>query len=139
MTTTAEQPDIAAVNDLDLAAEGVFDAASGQFKGGKCESCGALSVPRKFICHACNANIIDQVLIPATGNLYSYTTLHVSATLATPYTLGYIDLESGVRVLGHIASPADRLGCDVPVAAAESSASPTGWAFVLQTEGTTND
>lgn len=35
----------------------------------------------------------------ASGRLCSWSTVHVSASRATPYTLGYVDLDDGLRVL----------------------------------------
>lgn len=33
------------------------------------------------------------------GRLYSWSTVHVAAGRPTPYTLGYVDLDDGLRVL----------------------------------------
>ncbi len=38
------------------------------------------------------------------GRVYSYTTVHVSSSRPTPYTLGYVDLDEGVRVLATLES-----------------------------------
>lgn len=49
------------------------------------------------------------------GTLYSYSTVHVSSTRATPYRIGYVDFENGVRVLAEVRGETQDLGCDVPV------------------------
>jgi uncharacterized OB-fold protein len=49
------------------------------------------------------------------GTLYSYSTVHVSSSRPTPYTIGYVDFENGVRVLAQVEAGATPLACDQPV------------------------
>lgn len=49
------------------------------------------------------------------GLLYSHSTVHVSASRETPYTIGYVDFPNGLRVLASVRDAAADLGCDVPV------------------------
>lgn len=101
----------------------------GALHGGRCSNCGASSFPRAFICPSCNATDIETVEIPGNGSLYSFTTVHISPTFPTPYTLGYVDLEDGLRVLGQVRVPPEDLRCDIPVHAHLDPDSPTGWSF----------
>lgn len=49
------------------------------------------------------------------GVLYSHSTVHVSASRVTPYTIGYVDFPNGLRVLASVRDAYEGLGCDVPV------------------------
>lgn len=49
------------------------------------------------------------------GTLYSYSTVHVSSVRLTPYSIGYVDFENGVRVLAEVRGQACALACDIPV------------------------
>jgi DUF35 OB-fold domain, acyl-CoA-associated len=51
----------------------------------------------------------------AAGRLYSWSTVHVSAARATPYTLGYVDLDGGSRVLAVLDGNPDALRIGAPV------------------------
>jgi uncharacterized OB-fold protein len=50
-----------------------------------------------------------------TGRLYSWSTVHVSASRPVPYTLGYVDLDDGLRVLAVLDGEAGELRMDGPV------------------------
>jgi uncharacterized OB-fold protein len=100
-----------------------------EFRGGKCTECGALSIPRAVICPTCNSTVVEMCLIQGTGVLYSYTTVYSSATFPTPYTVGYVDLDSGLRVLGQVLESAESIECDARVTVHSTSQSPTGWGF----------
>lgn len=106
----------------------------GALRGGRCEQCAALSFPRAYICHQCNSTDIAAHEIPGRGSLYSFTTVHISPTFDTPYTLGYVDLEGGLRVLGQVFVPQDELACDTRVVAVTTPDSPTGWGFIPEPE-----
>ena len=131
MNRVDEKPQIQPSADLDTAHEGLYDDAANRLRGGSCSSCAAKSVPRKFICSVCGSDSIESALLSGVGTLYSYTTIHVSASFPTPYTVGYVDLECGIRVLGHLLIPEQDLGCDLQVTARSSAQSATGWGFAL--------
>jgi len=42
------------------------------------------------------------VALPSSGELYTYSSVHISATRETPYHLGYIDLPGDVRLLAEL-------------------------------------
>lgn len=72
--------------------------------GVRCSACGhpcALQVPR---CPRCRAPTEAGHFGPD-GVLWATTTIHVaSGGHAAPYTLGYVDLDEGPRVLAHVAN-----------------------------------
>lgn len=75
--------------------------------GGRCKTCGALSFPRADVCTECLSLDVETVYLSSEGQLYSYSVVHQAPQgWKVPYTLGYIDLPEGIRVLAHIdASP----------------------------------
>lgn len=70
---------------------------------GKCAACGALSFPKAIVCPACLSDEIATAHLASKGTLYSFATVHQAPkSWIVPYTLGYVDLEDGIRVLAHI-------------------------------------
>lgn len=70
--------------------------------GAHCSACDAVWFPTRPVCPTCSSP--DPGVRPAGpgGVLYSYTTVHVSSSRPTPYTLGFVDVDGGVRVLATI-------------------------------------
>lgn len=71
-----------------------------------CSACGHLAYPAVYgdadRCDSCGVNGV--VRIEAEGTVYTFTVVHVGAPgIATPYALGYVDLEPDVRVFGRLA------------------------------------
>jgi uncharacterized protein len=83
--------------------------------GSRCSTCGTQFFPRRQLCFACGADTVTDVDLGNSGVLYSYSRVEVSSSRPTPYTLGYVDLDSGVRVLADVTVPADQLIPDLPV------------------------
>jgi len=71
--------------------------------GSRCERCGALGYPARAACHRCAGTVLAPAALSPAGRLYSWSTVHVSASRPVPYTLGYVDLPEGVRVLAQVA------------------------------------
>lgn len=71
--------------------------------GARCVACGhpsAIVAPR---CTRCGAELAPAVFGPA-GVVWAATTIHVaSGGRAAPYTLAYVDLDDGPRLLAHVA------------------------------------
>ncbi|MCU1513789.1 MAG: putative hydrolase or acyltransferase of alpha/beta superfamily [Microbacteriaceae bacterium] len=129
MTTPTETAAALPFDDLEITPLHAFDAATGTLAGGRCSQCDAQMFPKAFICFSCMSDqVLDEPLV-AEGTLYSFTTIHISPTFATPYSIGYVDLVSGVRVLGQLAGEATDFSCDSPMHAIEDEQGPTGWAF----------
>lgn len=71
--------------------------------GGRCGACGALSFPKAAVCSACLSEDLAAAHLSTEGRLYSFAVVHQAPKGWTvPYTLGYVDLPEGVRVLAHI-------------------------------------
>jgi uncharacterized OB-fold protein len=79
--------------------------------GGRCGTCGFTFLPPRRQCPACGAADPVTVELPREGRVYSYTTVHVSGPyVPAPYTLAYVDLDPGVRVLAPILGGTPTLG-----------------------------
>lgn len=87
-------------------------------RGSRSRSSGSLAFPEREVCLETGARDMEPVLFGPRGNLYSYSTIHVSSSRPTPYTIGYVDFPNGVRVLANIDVPSDMtdtLVCDTTV------------------------
>lgn len=97
-------------------------------QGGQCRSCNKSFFPVKMVCPYCGVDKPAHIALPTTGNLYSFTTVHVSAGRQTPYHLGYVDLNPAVRVLTTLTGEVARLQLDTPVKLHVDAQG--GWSFV---------
>lgn len=84
-------------------------------RGAQCQDCATLGFPMRDVCMNCGGRRISEAALPREGSLYSYATVHVSASRPTPYTIGYVDLTNGVRLLSAIRASAAELAPDLPV------------------------
>ncbi|MFM0283824.1 OB-fold domain-containing protein [Paraburkholderia sediminicola] len=87
-------------------------------RGSTSRSSGSKAFPAREVCMETGARDMEPALFGPRGTLYSYTTVHVSSSRPTPYTIGYVDFREGVRVLAHIEIPAGttaELNCDTMV------------------------
>jgi uncharacterized OB-fold protein len=93
---------------LDLAAgpgvTGSEQSGAAVLIGGHCLACGESWFPSRSVCPRCAATDTDteSLTIGPGGRIYSFTTVHVSAARPTPYVLGYVDTDQGIRVLSTI-------------------------------------
>ncbi|MEJ8846139.1 Zn-ribbon domain-containing OB-fold protein [Variovorax rhizosphaerae] len=84
-------------------------------RGSVSRSSGSRAFPSRDVCPVTGARDMESMTFGPNGTLYSYSTVHVSSSRPTPYTIGYVDFDNGVRVLAVVEAPAGALGCDVPV------------------------
>jgi uncharacterized protein len=81
----------------------------------KCRKCGKLSYPTHFYCPSCRGTQFDGVPITGEGKLLTFTRAYaLSLDYEDLYiTLGIVEMDMGVRVLGrlHVADP--RIGARV--------------------------
>lgn len=97
-----------------------------QIVGSGCIECGQAAFPPVRVCRKCHPSNQEARTLANSGTLYSYTVVQVSSRRAVPYTVGYVDLADGLRVLGDLEIPPEALACDLEVRLIHS---PTGWAF----------
>ena len=71
--------------------------------GGECQACKAKTFPLVFVCPECMSEDIADVELPDSGELYTWSVVHVAPKGWTvPYIAGYVDLPDSVRVFSHI-------------------------------------
>lgn len=137
MTASGEAGGLAPVPDLrdrvDRPVVSLSEDGRPELVASLCRSCGVVAVPEAFVCSNCASLDLRPVSGGSVGTLYSYSTVHVSSSRDTPYTLGYVDLESGARVLADISGDLSRLHPDVLV---DLTVGPDGsWSFVVSAGG----
>lgn len=97
------------------------------------DTSGEMAFPQQEFCPVTGARNMNPVTFGPRGILYSFSTIHVSSSRNTPYTLGYVDFENGLRVMSHVRSdPGVELKCDMPV---QTAADSDGWFVHPITEG----
>lgn len=113
----AVTPDIHPFEDLQSETADPVVIRGGQvfLKGAVSRSSGVETFPAKALCPETGADDMEPALFGPAGTLYSFSTLHVSAARETPYTIGYVDLPSGLRILAHVRDDREMLACDMPV------------------------
>lgn len=87
--------------------EGFFeDGGQGAIKllGGRCLQCSHISFPKKEVCPSClGLGGQEDVSLGPFGTLYTFAVVRRAPTqFPTPYVIGYVDLDEGVRVFGRI-------------------------------------
>lgn len=74
----------------------------------RCAHCGTFRFPPGPFCHACQHQDVEQIEVPGTGTVYTYTVARhgVVPVLAdyVPYVVGVIDLDDapGIRMIANI-------------------------------------
>jgi len=85
----------------------------------KCRHCGKTFTISGNFCHACGKEEVETFTVRGTGRIYSYTTIRVPPARfmqKTPYIVGVVDLEDGMRIVGLIElSGEDDIGIGQPV------------------------
>jgi uncharacterized protein len=110
-------------------AEGVFSWPSDDPRliGSQCPECGLVMFPARSTCPGCPSEKTDEVLLPARGTLWTFTTQSFRPKEPyigpedpdadwVPYGVGYVDLDDVVKVEGRLteADPAKlQVGMDV--------------------------
>jgi uncharacterized OB-fold protein len=81
----------------------VATAAGLVLVGGECVECGRKFFPVKQCCPGCGGDQVSAIQLARSGNLYSYSVIHSAPRgFKVPYSVGFVDLEDGVRVFGQI-------------------------------------
>jgi uncharacterized OB-fold protein len=79
----------------------------------KCSQCGALRFYPKHLCPHCLSDQFEWSLCSGRGQIYSYTNIYRAPLKAfadqVPYTIGLIDLEEGIRIMGRVKGNPDSM------------------------------
>jgi uncharacterized OB-fold protein len=77
--------------------------SEGKLMSAKCEKCGSLSIPPRELCPMCLSSDVKWVELNGTGELLTYTVVHVPPPLfqgKAPYVIGIVRLKEGVTLSG---------------------------------------
>lgn len=86
----------------------VVDRGGARLVGGfRCGSCGyPIALPALLRCPRCGSSDVAPAEFGPLGSVWASTVVHLSAPgRPCPYTLAYVDVDDGPRVLGHVPSP----------------------------------
>jgi uncharacterized OB-fold protein len=94
-----------------------FELRDGQIllRGSLSRSSGSKAFPARTVCMETGARDMEPMTFGPGGTLYSFSVVHVSSSRPTPYTIGYVDFDNGVRVLAQVESGDTALSCDQAV------------------------
>lgn len=70
-----------------------------------CEGCGKIFFPPRQVCSGCGKETFRADRLPETGTVATFTVIHVAPDRfaeETPYAVGIVELDNGVRVTGQI-------------------------------------
>jgi uncharacterized OB-fold protein len=83
-------------------------------RGSRCAACQTVYFPPRVHCVTCKANpLTEEIGLRGSGTLYSITNVHFGAT--APCSVGYVDLDEGVRALARfevLDDPSELIGAD---------------------------
>ena len=77
-----------------------------RLEAGKCKRCGKISFPPRLICPECGKDQFEQIILKDEGKILTYTIIRVGSdkfSIQTPYAVGIVELEDGVKVTTQIA------------------------------------
>ena len=73
--------------------------------GLKCRQCGAITVPPKMVCRKCTSQDLETVELKGTGEIKTFTTVHVASEGRegeVPYTIVLVKLDEGPWIMGNL-------------------------------------
>jgi uncharacterized OB-fold protein len=89
-----------------------------RFRGSLCRACGALWFPLRRYCARCHSSALEFGLLPAVGELHSYTIVHVGRSgVPVPYAVGVATFGEEVSVFGRLGGWEDGVQIGQPVTA----------------------
>lgn len=110
--------------------------------GSRCDSCGGLAFPPRQVCAKCGSTVLSRVRLGETGRLYTYAIVRQAPKeFPTPYVIGYVDLDEGVRVFTRVITDSEqglRLGMPMTLRAAPlpgGDGDTVAYAFTPEDEG----
>ena len=77
-----------------------------RLEAGRCASCGEVSFPPRPVCPKCKGKKFEMVKLSDEGKLLTFTVIRVGSekfSKETPYAVGIIELNDGVKVTAQIA------------------------------------
>lgn len=105
---------------------GLFTEENGKavLHGSKCKTCNSAYFPKKTICHnpECAQSAIEDFDFGGKGKLWSFSVAdfpppppHIFDEPFTPYAMGVVDLECGIRLIGQMVDKPENVKVDSDV------------------------
>jgi uncharacterized OB-fold protein len=82
--------------------------AENKLMAGKCTNCGKIHLPPRPLCDNCFSSEFTWVEIAGKGKLLTYTVIYIAPEQfqdMTPYAVGIIELQNGLKLPGMINTP----------------------------------
>ncbi|MBK4720911.1 Zn-ribbon domain-containing OB-fold protein [Azospirillum sp. YIM DDC1] len=97
--------------------DGLLQTDPPRLLGSACRACSTRLFPARDFCPACGSDDVEGgVPLATAGTVYSFTVVRQAPPgRETPYSLAYIDLADGVRVMAQVTGDPDALRIDMPV------------------------
>jgi uncharacterized OB-fold protein len=76
-----------------------------ELMAGKCLKCGKIHLPPRPLCDNCFSRAFEWVNVSGKGKLLTYTVINIAPVQfqeLTPYAVGIVQLENGVKIPGMI-------------------------------------
>lgn len=77
-----------------------------RLEASKCTNCGHINFPPRLVCPDCKGKKFETVALNDEGRLLTFTVVRVASekfSRETPYAIGIVELNDGVRVTAQIA------------------------------------
>ncbi len=68
-----------------------------RWRGARCRSCGAIELPPKPVCHACDGRAFGEIALGRTGSIVTFTADHLVPSPEPPTIMVAADLDGGGR------------------------------------------
>lgn len=71
----------------------------------KCQDCGELFIPPKYLCSKCGSGKLAEARLSGEGEVYTYTTIRVAPLefqAQAPYDVVIVKLKEGLNVTGRL-------------------------------------
>ena len=87
--------------------EGMLQLEPPRLMGSRCADCGTRVFPARMFCPACDSDAAPvSVALSPEGRVFAYTVVRQApGKRPVPYTLAYVDLDDGVRVMAQLDHP----------------------------------
>ncbi len=72
-----------------------------RLEAAKCTKCGEIFFPPRLICSKCGHKEFENINLPDTGKIITYTVIRVAPSQfvdQAPFAIGIVELENGVRI-----------------------------------------
>ncbi len=101
----------------------------------RCTACGRTEFPARALCPACGSTSPSE-LLPSAGRLVGFTAvLHPppGTDVDVPYSIGVVEFDGRIRVLGQVTDPVDELEIGLSVETVGQRVGPASLGYAFRT------